>query len=92
MEEEYDTDAFVIFVIALISIYIIIASIFIFRRIRQYRSKKPAVCALKMKLILVEVDEEAAAGRSGGGEGVQGRHIPFHSRVLEERSQRPALQ
>ena len=69
MEEEYDTDAFVIFVIALISIYIIIASIFIFRRIRQYRSKKPAVCALKMKLILVEVDEEAAAGRSGGGEG-----------------------
>ena len=60
MEEEYDTDAFVIFVIALISIYIIIASIFIFRRIRQYRSKKPAVRALRMKLILVEVDEEAA--------------------------------
>ncbi len=69
MEEEYDTDAFAIFVIALISIYIIIASIFIFRRIRQYRSKKPAVRALRMKLILVEVDEEAAAGRSGGGEG-----------------------
>ena len=76
MEEEYDTDAFVIFVIALISIYIIIASIFIFRRIRQYRSKKTTVRASCTDLSVVEVDEEAAVGRSGrreGGESVDDR-------------------
>ena len=44
MEEEYDTDAFVVFMIAMISIYILIAAIFIYKRIRRFLSKEPVVC------------------------------------------------
>ena len=43
MEEEYDTDAFIIFVISAISIYLIIALIFIYRRIKRFISKEPPV-------------------------------------------------
>lgn len=43
MEEEYDTNAFVIFVIAMISMYILFASIFIYKRIRRLFSKEPVV-------------------------------------------------
>lgn len=43
MEEEYDTDAFVVFMIAMISIYILIAAVFIYKRIRRFLSKEPVV-------------------------------------------------
>ena len=49
MEEEYDTDAFVIFVIAMISIYIVFASWFLFRRIRRLFNKEPSVRIMHMK-------------------------------------------
>lgn len=65
MEEEYDTDAFVIFVIALISIYILIASIFLYRRFKRYRNKEPVVFSISFLLIVIEIHEEAGAGGSG---------------------------
>lgn len=49
MEEEYDTDAFVIFVIAMISIYIVFASWFLFRRIRRLFNKEPSVRVIHME-------------------------------------------
>lgn len=65
MEEEYDTDAFVIFVIAMISIYIIIASIFLYRRFKRYRNKEPAVFSIYIVITIIEIFKEAGAGRSG---------------------------
>lgn len=43
MDEEYDTDAFVIFVIAFLSIYLLFALFFIFRRLRRAFSKEANV-------------------------------------------------
>ena len=65
MEEEYDTDAFMIFVIAIISIYIMIASIFLYRRFKRYRNKEPVVCSSYFPFNVLEIREEAGAGGSG---------------------------
>lgn len=65
MEEEYDTDAFVIFVIALISIYIFFASIFLYRRFKRYRNKEPVVRFLLFLNYVLEICEKAGAGGSG---------------------------
>lgn len=43
MTEEYDTNAFMIFVIAILSIYVIIASFFLYNRIRRVIKKEPIV-------------------------------------------------
>lgn len=50
MEEEYDTDAFVIFTIAMVSIYILLASIFLYKRLRRFFSKEPVVCDVRKGL------------------------------------------
>lgn len=55
MEEEYDTDAFMIFVIAMISIYIVFASWFLFRRIRRLFNKEPSVRIMHMKWVVDSV-------------------------------------
>lgn len=65
MEEEYDTDAFVIFVIALISIYIFFASIFLYRRFKRYRNKEPVVRFLLSLIYAIEIHKKAGAGGSG---------------------------
>ena len=41
MADEYDTNAFMIFVIAILGIYILCASIFLFKRIRRAVKKEP---------------------------------------------------
>lgn len=51
MEEEYDTDAFVVFMITMISIYMIFAAIFIYKRLRRFFSKEPVVCNLYMIIL-----------------------------------------
>ena len=61
MEEEYDTDAFVIFVIALISIYIFFASIFLYRRFKRYRNKEPVVRFLLFLIYVLEIRHERSA-------------------------------
>lgn len=60
MEEEYDTNAFVIFVIAMISMYILFASIFIFKRIRRWFSKEPVVGISRIRYGIDSSEEEGS--------------------------------
>lgn len=66
MEEEYDTDAFSIFVISFLSIYLLIASVFIFKRLRRFFSKEPPVIFHFFDNQIGSIKEEDATGRSRG--------------------------
>ena len=69
MEEEYDTDAFSIFVIAFLSIYLLIASVFIFKRLRRFFSKEPPVVFLIFGYSIGSIQEEGTIGWGGGSSG-----------------------
>ena len=43
MTEEYDTNAFMVFVVAILSMYVLFASIFLIKRIRRVIKKEPIV-------------------------------------------------
>ena len=62
MEEKYDTDAFVVFLIALISIYIVIALFFIFTRIRRFFSGETTVDVIALFDTIEVQIKEASVG------------------------------
>ena len=43
MTEEYDTNAFMVFVVAILSMYVLFASIFLIKRILRVIKKEPIV-------------------------------------------------
>lgn len=43
MKKQYDKNDFIIYMITMINMYILFASIFIFKRIRRWFSKEPVV-------------------------------------------------
>ena len=67
MAEEYDTNAFMIFVVAILSMYVLFASIFVIKRIRRVIRKDPIVGVCHVWNDGIEEREEEAVGGSGGG-------------------------
>lgn len=69
MAEEYDTNAFMVFVVAILSMYVLFASIFLIKRIRRVIKKEPIVGEWGERNEGIEEREEETVGGSGGGSG-----------------------
>ena len=69
MAEEYDTNAFMVFVVAILSMYVLFASIFLIKRIRRVIKKEPIVEEWIVWTEGLEEREEETVGGSGGGSG-----------------------
>lgn len=69
MAEEYDTNAFMIFVVAILSMYVLFASIYLIKRIRRVIKKEPIVEEWSVWNEGIEEREEETVGGSGGGSG-----------------------